>query len=328
MIYSKTIFCTYFDKNYLLKGLCLLSSFFKYHPQCKFWVLCFDDYTLKIIKKLKIKGVVPIALADFEKDDPQLLVAKKSRSQVEYCWTATPCLPLYIFRRNMEIQKVVYLDADLFFYSKIDSAFEELGEKSIFTVEHRFSSGQKYRILTSGRFNVGFQIYRNNQESVACLGRWRKQCLAWCFKQLKEGKYGDQIYLDDWPKLYPNLVISQNLGIDAAPWNIHQYRLSKRDGKIYINSNELICYHFHQFEILGEDRFEYCFGHHLSNWVKKYIYEPYIKEIKKQILLWKKIDKDFKVVVSRKSNTNRLKEKLIRLFGPIYWQAMTAVKFR
>ncbi|MCJ7805530.1 glycosyltransferase [Patescibacteria group bacterium] len=313
------IYCTYFDKGYLLKGLSMHASFIRRNPDARLWILAFDDYTRKILEKLKLKGVKVIKLKDFE--DKALLKAKKTRTMIEYYWTSTPSLPLYIFRKNPEIEYVCYLDADLYFYSPVSPVYREMGNKSIYSVEHRFPKGEESKIGTSGRFNVAFQIFRKDVEGIKCLKRWRRQCLDWCYWRLEDGKLGDQLYLNEWPKLYKGLQISKNIGIDAAPWNIGQYKVSEKKGQIYINCSRLICYHFHQFQILGDNSFENTHGYNLKKTTLDVIYEPYKEEIGKQLLKLRKIDASFTIVGPRIESGQKVKNSLSRLIGPVYWRA-------
>lgn len=317
-------YCTYFDKNYLIKGLCLHTSLLRHNPNVNLHILCMDDYTKDILIKMHLKGVTLISLNTFE--DKELLKIKSSRSLVEYYWTCTPSLPLYIFKNNPHIEKVIYLDADIYFYSSINPALEELGNKSILTVEHRYPKGQETRAKTSGIFNVGFQIFNRDRESLKCLERWRKQCLKWCYWRVEDGKLGDQLYLNEWPSLYKNLIISQNLGINAAPWNITQFEVKKRDNYVYIDEDKLICYHFHQYNIISEHNFEYSSGYRLSKDLIKYIYKPYEEEIKILIKLIKSIDKEFKIISPKKNMKENIRKYLIKLFGPVYWNLLSILK--
>lgn len=315
---SEIAYCTYFDRNYLLKGLCLLTSFYEYHSKATFYVLCLDEYTEKILKKLKIKGLKTISLSLLEKYDKELIRVKNTRNIFEYYWTCGPVYLLYIFE-NYKPKKLVYLDSDLFFFNSLVPALIELGNNSILIVEHRFPQNQSSRIKKSGKYNVAFQIFKNDKNGLACLSEWRKQCLAWCYAFYEKGKYGDQLYLNEWPKKYLKVIISRNIGIDVAPWNVSQYKISKKSGNILINMDKLICYHFHKFEILEDDVYEYSTTYNLSSDAIRLIYQPYIKGIKENLKRIKLIDRNYKQYFYKVSLISKIKQKLIKLFGPIYW---------
>ncbi len=325
-------YCTYFDKNYLIKGLSMCTSLLRHSPSTTLFVLCMDEYTEKIIRSYKLKNLKIIKLSDFE--DKELLAIKPTRKFFEYYWTCTPSLPLYIFKHFSQFKYVTYVDADLFFYSSPEIAFEELGDKSILTVEHRYPKGQESRVDTSGRFNVAFQIFKKDKEGISCLKRWRKQCIDWCYYRYEDGKMGDQVYLNEWPDLYKKIVVTNNLGIDAAPWNIKQYGVNSdlaidkndlkiesnnREKHVYINHDKLVCYHFHQFQILTESTFELCSGYFLQKPIVEFIYNPYVEDLKKQIKFVKSVDNSFTITPVERSIYQILRNEFIKRFGPLYW---------
>jgi hypothetical protein len=318
MAKDKIIYTAYFDKGFLLKGLALHSSLIKHNPNAELWILAFDKYTENILKKMKLKGVKVVALKDFE--DKELLAVKPARHSVEYYWTCTPTWVLYVIKKSQP-KYAVFLDADLFFYSNPDDGVDEIGKKSLLAVEHRFPKGREGMAKTSGRFNVAFNVFKNDKIGVKCLKRWRKQCLDWCYWKLEDGKLGDQMYLDEWPKLYgKDLVVSKNIGVDTAPWNVGQYKISKKGKSVLVNKTRLVCYHFHQFQIIGPSHFSRILGYTLSRDVIKYIYEPYEDELKRQYKKVKEYDKTFKIEASKKDKVMLFKQKLARSFGPIYWR--------
>jgi hypothetical protein len=301
----------------------MIKSLFDHDSNIKLWVLCLDEYTYSYLKNLKLKNLNVILMSDFE--DKSLLKAKKNRSLVEYYWTCTPSLPLYLFKIYPKINQLIYLDADLYFYSSIIPAIKEFAHNSIFTVEHRYPKDQESRNETSGRFNVAFQIFKRDKEGLDCLKRWRYQCLNWCYWKNESGKMGDQAYLNEWPNLYSNLTITQNLGIDAAPWNINQYQVTRRHNQVYINEYPLICYHFHQFKIINEKRFLYASGYYFSNQIKKLIYLPYRKELQNQIKIIKNYDSNYSIDV-KYTYINQIKHLILANVLPIYWKLQTISK--
>jgi hypothetical protein len=313
------IYCTYFDKGFLLKGLALHASLIRHNPNVKLWILAFDIYTEKILIEMKLKGVTVVPLRDIE--DKALLAAKKTRHTVEYYWTCTPSWILYILSREKSVETVTYVDGDLYFYSNPDDGVSEIGDKSILAVEHRFPKGREGMVLNSGRFNVAFNVFRNDDVSKKCLTRWRKQCLDWCYWKLEDGKLGDQMYLNEWPNLYgKDMVISKNVGVDVAPWNVSQYKVESKSGQVYINNDKLVCYHFHQFQIVSKNHFNRILGYTLSKNVVDYIYGPYEEEVGRQFDFVVKFDKDYKIVKTEKDKGVLLRERMAKHIGPIYWK--------
>src|SRR5215475_12977085 len=103
--------CTYFDRNFLVKGLTLYRSLVRHMPgKFELWVLCLDDITYELLSRLALDGLHPISMSEFEAGDTALLAAKETRSRVEYFFTCTPSLPLFVLRRNPGLETVTYLD--------------------------------------------------------------------------------------------------------------------------------------------------------------------------------------------------------------------------
>ncbi len=89
-------FCTYFDCRYLVRGLALYQSLKQHCSPFQLWVLCMDSNCYEVLSELRLPNVHLIALEEFEKGDERLLEAKKTRSLIEYYFTCSPSLPLYV----------------------------------------------------------------------------------------------------------------------------------------------------------------------------------------------------------------------------------------
>ena len=245
-------FCTYFDSNYLSRGLTLYGSLLQ-HCEVPFdlYVLCLDEESYLYLSNRNDNHLIPISLSTLEEENPELLIAKNNRSLVEYYFTLSPVFPLYILKKyNPNI--ITYLDADLMFFSSPSVIYEELADKSIYTIEHRFREEFKSHEI-SGKFNVQCQLFRNNEIGLDCLKRWKNQCLDWCYDRHEEGKFADQKYLDEWPSLYgTDLVISKNIGVGVAPWNINKEQIQEVKGSFYINNNPIVFYHFHGLKVFNK----------------------------------------------------------------------------
>lgn len=251
---NNPIFCTLFDSNYLAKGVVMLRSLIKHSSQAKIYVLCLDELTYTYLEQLSLNGVRLLRLSQVE--DDRLLKVKKERTAAEYCWTLSPSLPYYLLSNFEYLDHIIYVDADLYFCSSIDPIMQEFEDFSIVISEHRFPEIFRY-MEDNGRFCVQWVGFKRDQEGIACLSRWRDDCLEWCFNRLENGKFGDQKYLDEWPSAYPRVKILDHIGAGVAPWNFSNYYFSLgSDGLFKVNGQSLIFYHFHQFQVLGSGNFD------------------------------------------------------------------------
>lgn len=245
-------FCTYFDRNYLVKGLALIGSLSRaYGDGVRIYVVCMDEFTRIMLSDLNLPQVVTIPLHSIEQGDEQLLNSRHDRSTVEYLWTATPTIILRVLERHPEVDLLTYVDADMFVYGSLEPLFAELGDASVMIHEHRFPKVLAH-LETFGLFNVGLLVFRRDERGFAVLEWWRERCLEWCKATLEDNKYGDQKYLDEWPSKFPGVKVTQNIGIGTAPWNHAQYHFHERNGAVSINDTPLAIYHFHAFQILNE----------------------------------------------------------------------------
>jgi hypothetical protein len=292
MLPTQYHFCTYFDSNYLTRGLVLYRSLAR-HCQHPFilWVLCFDSVTFQTLDHLHLPGVNLISLDQFEASDLELQKTKTERSLVEYFWTCTPSLPLYVLNHNPEVDLITYLDADLCFYADPMPIYSEMGECSILIIEHRYPPELKYLESSAGVYNVGLLAFRRDDRGLACLHWWRDRCLEWCFTRFEDGKFGDQKYLDDWTLRFDGVVVLQQKGAGLAPWNAIQYLIQWNEGRFTLDDFPLIFYHFHGFKNVARNVVqptEHCYR--LSPLLIEHLYFPYVyalQEVERELRLSK-----------------------------------------
>jgi hypothetical protein len=274
-------FCTYFDHHYSARGLALYQSLKRHCPEFKLWILCLDELSHSELTRLNLPEVSLLALDELESDDPALLRAKENRSRIEYYFTCTPSLPLFILRHNLAVDLITYLDADLFFFSSVAPLFQEMERKSIAIIAHRFTPAFRH-CEWNGIFNVGWVSFRRDEHGLACLQWWRERCLEWCYDRIEDNKFADQKYLDDWPTRFPNVVVLQHKGANLAPWNIGNYRISIRDRVIVVDDQPLIFFHFHAFQQVAGWIYDTQLAKYRvipSKVVVQEIYAPYIREV-------------------------------------------------
>lgn len=250
----KRYYCTYFDRNYLVKAIALIESLNKHEKnEFQLFVVCLDEITRLILEKINLPNVITIPLHEIEQGDASLIATKQDRSLAEYYWTMTPTIILRILERNPEITVLTYLDADLLLFSSPDPIFEELGYNAVLIHEHRFSPSLAY-LEVNGKYNVGLLSFRRNANGLKALNWWRERCIEWCYLRLEDGKMGDQLYLNDWPTRFKDVVVLQNIGAGLAPWNHEQYDYSMdKDGRILVDGMPVIFYHFQSFAFVNPE---------------------------------------------------------------------------
>lgn len=276
-------FCTYFDSNYLIKGLALYRSLVRHAKPFHLWVLCFDDITFESLQKLNLPEIELISLKDFEKGDEELLKVKANRSRIEYYFTCTPSLPLYILKNYPEVDLITYLDADLFFFSDIFSLYQKLQDGSVFIVEHRFPERLRYLTELYGIYNVGFLSFRRDNAGLECLTWWREKCLKKCKDSAEDENYADQKYLDDWSTRFSGVKVLSYKGIGLAPWNLENYHITLEKGYIFVDAQPLLFFHFAGLRQVKKWLYRpglTKFNDSLKKPIYKHIYRLYLREIR------------------------------------------------
>ena len=243
-------FCTYFDRHYLARGISLIRSLQRHSPNAKLLVLCLDDPTRDVIARLGWPEVHAVALAELERADPVLEAAKATRTRLEYYFTCTPAWTRYAMQFVAPDELLVYVDADLWFFSSPDPIFEELGRGSVAIVPHRFPDETSV-LSMFGVYNVGFLAFRNNRAGHAVLDDWRTCCIEWCHDRLEDDRFADQKYLDAWPGRFPGVHAVQHPGAGLAPWTWMGHTIDVQRDPPSVDGQPLIFYHFHAFRVLG-----------------------------------------------------------------------------
>jgi hypothetical protein len=271
-------YCTLFDSGYLSRGLLLYDSLMKYSDDAWLYVFAFDDESFRILKKMNLPRMTVVSLKKFE--DSELLRVKPTRSRAEYCWTSSSSTVLYVLN-NFDVSNCTYVDADMIFYSDPSILIKEMGDNSVSIIKHRYT--KKYdQSKLSGIYCVQFMTFKKEKQGLKILNWWRDRCLEWCYNRREDGKFGDQKYLDDWPKRFEGIHTIENLGAGVAPWNVQQYKIFKRGRELFGNINggniKLIFYHYHALKYFSKDKV-YLGGYGLKKAEKELIYAPIIKKL-------------------------------------------------
>jgi len=203
-----------------------------------------DELVGEQLKRISLPHVTLLPLREIETGE--LLEVKRERNGREYCWTLTPFTFQAVFDRDDSVERITYLDADLFFFSDPHILLRELDSegKHVLITEHAYAPEHNHFLTLSGRFCVQFLTFRRTIQAARVMRWWQERCLEWCFDRHEENRFGDQKYLDAWPELFADEVhIVRQTEKTLAPWNVTHVEKTIR-GRL-----EPVFYHFQGLRI-------------------------------------------------------------------------------
>lgn len=292
-------YVTLFNSTYLPQGLALNASMERHIKHYTLWIICVDDKAYQVLEQLQLSNVCLLRLSKLETEE--LIRVKLDRSIAEYCWTLTPFAPRLVFEANLRINRVTYVDADLWFIKNPAVILNEFdaSEKQVLITEHSYAPECDQTNL-SGMYCVQFMTFTRKGELVRKW--WEDRCIEWCYARREDGKFGDQKYLDDWPKNFSEYVhVLGNKEVALAPWNAT--RLPYGAG---------IFYHFHGLKIASENKVNIG-NYQLPKVVIREIYLPYLVDLKNAINTLNNLN--FKIITQTESlNSFQKHYRVLRSF--------------
>lgn len=274
-------FATFFDRNYLIRGMALYRSLRRHCHDFRLHVLCLDHETQVALSRFSFPEVELIQLSALEEKDTSLLSVKPQRSIAEYYWTLSPAFNLYLLESMPDGEVLTYLDADLYFFSSPGPIYEELRDGSILMVKHRFGPDRAWAAKERGTFNAGQFAVRKDIDGIECLRWWRERCLEWCHRRFDGERFASQMYLDEWPKLFKGVVVMRHRGAGLAPWNLGRYKIRWSHGQTTVDGDPLIFFHFHGLRIRSRCIYEPVGAGYraVSPVVRRRVFAPYIRDL-------------------------------------------------
>jgi len=280
-------FCTLFDSNYLTRGLALYHSLRKTGARFTLYVYCFDELCHRLLTEMELPGVVLVTLEQFE--SPELLAVKGGRSRGEYCWTCTSQIVQHALD-CFKLQNVTYLDADLYFFADPAPLLEEFeaAGASVLITDHRYTRRYDQSQL-SGKYCVQFVSFNADPRGLTVLKWWSERCLEWCYNRHEDGKFGDQMYLDDWTERFEGVHVLRHLGGGVAPWNVQQYAVGPGPA---LGQVPVVFYHFHDLAWYAGGSF-HLGRYRISSRAVDLLYRPYIRALQEALGEVRRLREDF-----------------------------------
>jgi hypothetical protein len=277
---DKHVICTLFDHRYLSRGLCMIKSARHHGFAGDIWVLCLSDECERQLKVMALTGVRTVTLGQLEDHIPCLREAKANRSILEYYFTCMAALHTWLFETQPDIDGTMYVDSDIQFFASPEIVFDAIGDAPVAITPHNFTPPMR-SLERCGIFNAGWTAFRRTQEGLSCLKWWLDSSLDWCYDRVENGRYANQAYLDQFPVIAPGTRVLRQKGYNCAPWNIGNYRMTQRDGRLWVDDEPLVFFHFHGmkrrfglFQILHQE-----YGAPVTWVMRNKLYRPYIARL-------------------------------------------------
>lgn len=274
-------FCTYCDKGYAARLLCLHDSLAAHGEPVVLHVLCFDRETERAVRGRNTPSLKAVPLDEVLGRWPDYAATRATRSPIEFFFTTTPVFIRHCLEAEPGAASMTYLDSDLYFFGPASAVMAEQGGASVGIVPHRFSSHLKDR-ERYGLYNVAWVYFRRDADGMACLEWWRDRCLEWCEDRLDGERFADQGYLNEFPKRFGGVKVVEHPGVNAAPWNMAGVRVSDTGGRLHVGGHNLLFYHFQGVRELVPGWFEpgLCpYGVGPDRGLRELVYRPYLEKL-------------------------------------------------
>lgn len=297
---QNSVFCMVVSRTRLIQAIACFLSLYKNMDNFKVYILCVDEKCYEFLKEINLDKIVLVTIAELNRED--LLAIKASRKLNQYCWTLKPGFIKHIFTLDDLINRVTYIDSDLFFYQNPNVIFENqpdasvlLSSGEIFLPMYSKEFNQTMQTLT-GNFNSGFISFKKDINGLQCVNWWDKMCVDSCTSNPEDNKFGDQKYLDDMPFLFNNVYEITTQGINIGHWNYLKYKFTVSNDNVMVNNNKLIFYHFSGFRIIS--KYDIRQVHEEDRVNIPFIYQIYKRALGKIIDDVEKIDPNFKEYIT------------------------------
>ncbi len=238
--------CTIVSPNYLPYARTLAKSYLGQHPADIFSVLIVANIQDKTI--LAREAFHAVFLDEIGLDDIAALAIKYNI--LELNTNVKPTFMKYLLHQK-NIEKLIYLDPDIYVYHPLEPIFELLQENEAVLTPHITSPAEGHLIpseqdfLQSGTFNLGFIAVRNGSNASALLDWWETRCLDQGFNELRTGLFVDQKWMNLAPVLFDKVAVCKHPGCNMAYWNLHERSLQRSENSYTVNGTHELCfYHF------------------------------------------------------------------------------------
>jgi hypothetical protein len=232
---------TIVTKNYVGLAKVLGESIILRDPNVKFYVFIADEFDSSF--KAPNDNFTYIECKNHLDIDKNLWNKMSFQYNLtEFCTSIKPFCFKYLMNSTKNT-KLIYFDPDILVFSKLDYIWDKLDHFEAVVTPHISSMEVNYtgdmpeiNILGAGMFNLGFLGLRNSNLAIKICDWWKSRLIDKCFSEKTEHLFTDQKWMNFLPCFLTSdqLYISRNLGLNVAPWNFFERKLTIINDQFFI----------------------------------------------------------------------------------------------
>lgn len=257
---DQTAFGCVITRNRLAWARTLVHSIRSFHPDAQCFVLLVDD--VEHCFKASEEQFEVVELSDLSVG--QLAALRFKYTPFELCCAVKPLLLRHLLAER-GFRRAVYFDVDILVLSSVERLVQRFEHSDVLLTPHIHSDlpsdGKRpddALVMKSGIFNAGFIGVRHSDHGLAFLDWWWGKCRDNCVMDHYNGFFVDQKYLDLAVGMFHDIDIVDDPGANVACWNLHERRITHRDGAWYSNDQPILFFHFSDYRL---DRPDVISGH-------------------------------------------------------------------
>lgn len=244
---NKNVVFTICAKNYIGLAQVLEQSIKKFNKDVDFYIFVADEF----IESDKL------IFEDFNNKPDNILIAKDvlnlsnekwnelsfKYNLTEFCTSIKSLCFSYVFQEK-KYEKAIFLDPDILVFNSLNTIFGELEKYSIILTPHLLNvsktASNRFRdndMMNTGVFNLGFVALKQNDTSHKMLKWWDERLMDCCYIDYFSGYFTDQKWMNFIPGYFNQneVLISNHLGMNVAPWNFEERKVIVKDNSYYIS---------------------------------------------------------------------------------------------
>jgi hypothetical protein len=236
-------------KNYLSFARVLADSLLHHHPDILFFLFLSDEVdgyfdpgaeAFRLLRRGELGGT-----------ELQRLHLRCDR--MEAATASKPYVLSHLLDQGFE--RVIFLDSDVLVMGDLQPLFAHVGEHAVVLTPHLLAplSGEaaarrELNILQSGVYNGGFVGVSARPAARAFLGWWRERVREHCRRDVAQGVFFEQRWLDLAPVFFEDVSILRNPGYNVAYWNLPEREVAIDGASVTVDGQPCRFFHFSGFD--------------------------------------------------------------------------------